>query len=117
MAVVKIEGGVVVQRWKDVGRLDDFRAKYPDETGNIAEADAVPSSIHRGGNVFVDNSAMTVSRELADQLIQAARVDVREETFGPETLLAADEAFLTGTTRAILPIATIVVRARNSFMV
>lgn len=52
MAVVKIEGGVVVQRWKDVDRLDDFRAKYPDETGNIAEADAVPSSIHRGGKVF-----------------------------------------------------------------
>ena len=48
-----------------------------------------------------------ITRGFVLELIRAARVDVREETFGPETLLAADEAFLTGTTRAIQPIAAI----------
>ena len=34
-------------------------------------------------------------------------MEAREEIFSPEELLAADEAFLTGTTRAIQPIAMV----------
>ncbi len=48
-----------------------------------------------------------ITRGFVLELAKASGVEAREESFGPETLRAAHEAFLTGTTRAIQPIAAI----------
>ena len=48
-----------------------------------------------------------ITRGFVLELARESGVEAREESFGPEILLAAQEAFLTGTTRAIQPIAAI----------
>jgi branched-chain amino acid aminotransferase len=45
-----------------------------------------------------------ITRGFVLELARAAGVNAREAVFGPETFLAAEEAFLTSTTRAIQPI-------------
>ncbi|HEV2804665.1 MAG TPA: aminotransferase class IV [Chthoniobacterales bacterium] len=48
-----------------------------------------------------------ITREFVFEIGRAAGIDVREEVLRDEDLFAADEAFLTSTTREILPIVTV----------
>jgi branched-chain amino acid aminotransferase len=48
-----------------------------------------------------------ITRELVFEIGRAVGVPVREATLGDEDLFGADEAFLTGTTREIMPIVTV----------
>lgn len=55
-----------------------------------------------------------VTRQFVFDIGRDVGVDVREETLRDEDLFSADEAFLTGTTRALIPVVTVDDRAIGS---
>ena len=50
MAVVKIEGGVVVQTWRDVKTVADAVAKYGFSPSDLVEADHPPGTLYDGSS-------------------------------------------------------------------
>ena len=50
MAVVKIEGGVIVQTWRDVKTVADAVAKYGFSPSDLVEADHPPGTLYDGSS-------------------------------------------------------------------
>ncbi len=76
--------------------------------GEVAECTTSNVFIVRGGEVITPPVSAGIleglSREVALELCRAHGVPAFEKTIQPEALFGADEAFLTSTTREILPI-------------
>ncbi len=79
-----------------------------DDAGNVAEA--------TGENIFVVKNGVLrtpplsspilpgITRDTILQLAASVGIPCREETFGKETLLNADEVFFTGTAAEVTPV-------------
>lgn len=79
--------------------------------GQVAEGTMTNLFIVKNGVVrtppLEDGILPGITRGFVLELARETGVPVREESFPPADLLAADEAFLTGTTRAVQPILSV----------
>jgi branched-chain amino acid aminotransferase len=81
------------------------------EFGNLTEATAANLFIVKKGKVITpplkSGCLAGVSRLILLQSCPAAGVEVVEKDFGPEELFAADEVFITSTTRQVQPVSQV----------
>jgi branched-chain amino acid aminotransferase len=76
--------------------------------GNLAEGASTNVFVARGGALVTPPLAAGIlagiTREVVLELLSSLGIPLREETFHIDDLLGADEAFLTSTTREIVPV-------------
>ena len=79
--------------------------------GELAECTTANLFIVRGGAVRTPPLAAGIlpgiTREVVFEISRTSGIDAREETLRDDDLLSADEAFLTSTTRELVPIVTV----------
>ena len=81
------------------------------ERGEVSECTSANVFIARNGEVLtppLDSGCLPgVTREILLEMAPAGGIAIREETLRLEDLMAADEVFITSTTRNLLPVVSI----------
>ncbi len=81
------------------------------QKGEIAEGASTNVFVVRGGTLLtplLETGILAgITREVVLELAEGLGIPRREQTLVPEDLLSADEAFLTSTTREVVPIRTV----------
>jgi branched-chain amino acid aminotransferase len=92
-------------------RRNAFEAVMRNYRGELAECTTSNLFVVKGGVAFtppLDAGLLPgITREFLFELGKRVRIDVLEATLRDDDLLGADEAFLTGTTREIVPIVSV----------
>jgi branched-chain amino acid aminotransferase len=99
-------------------RRGAFEAVMRNYRGELTECAVANLFIVRGGMVLTPPLSAGIlpgiTREYLLEIAQHESIEIREVTLRDDDLFAADEAFLTGTTREIVPIVTVNDRAVGS---
>ena len=91
-----------------------FEALMLDKEGRITEAASANVFVVKAGTLFTPPLAGIlegVTRGIVLKLARAAWIPLREQALFPDDLLKADEVFITGTTRELVPVVTVAMGA------
>ena len=92
-------------------RQDAFEGVMRNYRGELSECTTANLFVVRGGRVLtppLDAGLLPgITREVVFEVGAAHGIDIREQTLLDDDLLEADEAFLTSTTRELVPIVTV----------